>query len=192
MVVVQSPDEVLWRYLALRQKLGAPAARQVVVDRGLVFGDECDNCKAPSKEARLEEWDEKTRASRWMCTECDRPWPVDLKFLLRNEFQSSRRPSQGEELHALLATYSKILSRLLLREQRIYLLLYLYENVGGYEEVAKEANQRWPNFKPPYGNRGPKPNGWTKHTVNRVVVDARRRLNDELRVRHMKPRVLTP
>ncbi len=188
-LIVESPDDVLWRYLALRQKIGAPSARNAVVDKGLVFGDECVACGESLEVARVEERDEKTKASRWVCSVCDAVWPVDLKFLLRNEFDSSPRPGVGEELYALLGTYSTILSRLLLREQRIYLLLYLYENVGGYEEVARVANERWPRFRPPYGQRGPRPNGWTKWTVGRCVVDARRRINDELRTRSMKPRV---
>lgn len=185
-MVITSPDQLLWRYLELRQKLGAPAARQTVVDRGLVFGDRCSQCKAPEADARLEERDEKAEASRWICSKCQAVWPVDLAFLLRNEFQSTPKPDAAADLYSLLGTYSMILSALPLREQRVYLLLYLYENVGGYDQVAKEANRRWPRSSPPYGTRGPRPDGWTEWTVRRCVTDARRRINGELRARQLK------
>lgn len=175
--------------MQLRQRLGSPSARHPVVDQGIVFGDKCDRCKAT--ETCLEQLDERSGASRWVCGAegCGEPWPVDVKFLLRNEFQATRRPDASADLYADLGTYSQILGKLLLREQRIYLLLYLYEDVGGYEEVAFEANQRWPAFHPPMrGTRGPKAERWSRWTVNRVVVDARRRINDELRVRGLKPR----
>jgi hypothetical protein len=54
--------------------------------------------------------------------------------------------------------------------------------------VAQEANRRWPTFRPPYGSRGPRPAGWTKHSVSRVITDARRRINHELRTRGMRGR----
>lgn len=187
---VGSPDDVLWRYLALRERLSAPASRLTVVDQGLVFGDVCANkkCRASSDDARLEEQDARSGASRWMCNACGTVWPVDLAFLLRNEFQTTPRPDASADLYARLGDYARILTRLLLREQRIYLLLYLYEGVGGYEEVAKAANTRWPTFRPPYGNRGPRPSYWTKHSVSRVVTDARKRINGELRHSGMRPR----
>ncbi len=190
MPIVTNPDSVLWRYMQLRQRLGSPSARSPIVDRGLVFGDKCPECKA--KDSRLEQLDEKSGASRWVCGAegCGQPWPVDVAFLLRNEFSSSRRPDASSDLYADLGTYSKILDRLLLREKRIYLLLYLYEDVGGYEKVAFEANQRWPSFRPPYGTRGPKPARWSKWTVQRVITDGRRRIRDDLRARGLAPRVL--
>ena len=183
---IDSPDEVLWRYLELRQKLGSPAARNTVAERGLVFGDECAECEAPEKGARLEQHCEKTRASRWVCSACDAPWPVDVAFLLRNEFQSAPRPGVQMELYALLGTYSQILSGLPLREQRCYLLLYLYENVGDYLAVADEMRRRWPRSHPPNGRHGPSPGGWTEWAVRRTVTDARKRINADLRARGLK------
>ncbi len=190
MPVVTNPDSVLWRYLQLRQRLGSPSARNPVVDRGLVFGDHCLKCGARNEEARLEEIDQRSGASRWICgvEGCREPWPVDLGFLLRNDFQSTPRPDASADLYADLGTYALILGKLLLREQRIYLLLYQYEDLC-LESVADEANARWPTFHPPYGSRGPRPTRWSRWTVQRVVTDARRRLNDELRVRGLKPRV---
>ena len=115
--MISSPDQVLWLYLELRQKLGSPAARDTVAERGLVFGDFCGSkeCKAPKESARLEERDPKSGASRWICQECGAAWPVDLAFLLRNEFQSSPRGDAGAELYAQMATYGGMLSRLPLR-----------------------------------------------------------------------------
>lgn len=174
---IGSPDEVLWRYLELKEKLGAPAGRNAIAERGLVFGDRCGEC---GESMFHEEHSEKTKAVRYMCSKCNAPWPVDVAFLLRNEFQSSRRGDVAGDLYALMATYSSILSKLQLREKRVYLLLYLYENVGGYDLVAKEATKRWPRSVPPTGGRGPRANGWSEWSVRRVVTDARRRINDEL------------
>ncbi len=186
-MVVGSPDEVLWRYLALRERLGTPRTWRPVIDRGLVFGDSCLTCGASAKEARLEERDDRSGASRWVCAKdgCGAAWPVDLKFLLRYDPKSSPRPDGEVELFARLADLAKILDALLLREQRIYLLLYLYEGAGGFEEVARAANERWPTFRPPGGSRGPKPSTWSKHTVRQVVTAARSRINAELRQRGM-------
>lgn len=183
---IGSPDEVLWRYLELKRRLSAPASRQsLIADRGLVFGDKCKTCAG---ETFHEERSEKSLAIRYICSneECAKPWPVDLAFLLRNEFQSTRRSNGAAELFALMATYSQILKCLPLRDQRIYLLLYLYEGLGGYDQVAREATMRWPRSVPPWGGRGPRPTSWSAWGVRRVVHDARRRINDELRVRGIK------
>lgn len=180
---IGSPDEVLWRYLELKEKLGAPAGRNVIAERGLVFGDRCEQC---GESEFHEEHSEKTRAVRYMCSKCHAVWPVDIAFLLRNEFQSSRRGDVGGELFALMATYGSILASLPLREQRVYLLLYLYENVGAYDLVAREASKRWPRSIPPWGGRGPRPSQWSEWGVRRVIADARRRINGELRARGLK------
>ena len=185
---VKSPDEVLWRYLALRERIASASGRQPIAEKGLVFADKCPACGVLEADARMEEHDDRTGASRWVCIECEAAWPVEVAFLLRNEFQSSPKPDAAADLYAELATYHQILTKLLLREQRIYLLLYLYEDVGGYREVALEANRRWPTFRPPHGSRGPRPSIWSSWTVQRVVVDARRRLNDELRHRGLRGR----
>jgi hypothetical protein len=182
-VIIGSPDAVLWRYLELKEKLGAPAGRNAIAERGLVFGDRCASCAGT---VFHEEHSERTKAIRYVCSGCEASWPVDVAFLLRNEFQSSRHGDIGGDLRALMADYGAILSKLQLREKRIYLLLYLYENVGCYESVAKEATKRWPRSIPPWGGRGPRPGGWTEWGVRRVVTDARRAINDELQARGMK------
>jgi transposase-like protein len=187
-VFVKSPDDILWRYLSLRERIASASGRQPVAEKGLVFAEKCPGCKALDREARMEEQDKRTGASRWVCIECEAAWPVEVAFLLRNEFQSTPKVDAAADLYAELATYYQMLSKLLLREQRIYLLLYLYENVGGYREVALESNRRWPTFRPPHGSRGPRPATWSSWTVQRVIVDARRRLNDELRHRGLRGR----
>lgn len=186
-MVVRSPDEVFWRYLELRETLDSPTAREPVADQGLVFDEKCPHCGEPESDSRVEERDERSRASRWLCGGCGRPWPVELKSLLWCDFQSSKVGDPRGDLYADLGTYYQILSKLLLREQRIYLLLHLFEG-RSYEETALEANRRWPTFHPPHGQRGPRPNIWSRWTIQRTVVDSRRRVNDELRARHMAPR----
>lgn len=183
---IGSPDEVFWRYLELKQRLGAPASRSsLIADRGFVFGEKCGRCGGKSFH---EEHSAKSQAIRYACSDpdCGAAWPVDVAFLLRNEFQNTRRPDGAGDLFALMATYSQILRCLPLREQRVYLLLYLYEDLGGYDDVAREASRRWPRSIPPWGGRGPRPREWSSWGVRRVVNDARRRINDELRVRGIK------
>ena len=174
-----SPDRLFWEYLRLREKLHSPAVRNSVAGTGLVFGDYCKECRAPGHLARLEETCERTGASRYRCAKCQAIWPVDVAFLLRNEFQATPR-LQSADLYAKLGTYARILNRLTIRERRVYLLLFLYESVGGYEEVAKEMNRRFPRSAPPSGARGPKPGEWSVWAVRRTVNDARRRLRDAL------------
>lgn len=185
-VKIGSPDEVFWRYLELKRRLSAPASRQsLIAERGLVFGDKCRSCKGDTFH---EERSEKSPAIRYVCSndECGKAWPVDLAFLLRNEFQNTRRTDGVGDLFALMATYSQILNCLPLREQRIYLLLYLYEGLGGYDQVAVEATRRWPRSVPPWGGRGQRPTAWSAWGVRRAVTDARRRINEELRMRGIK------
>ena len=194
-MVVRSPDEVLWRWLELREQLANPSARITVAEKGLVFPEKCPVCKALGVDARREDYDDVRKVSRWLCAKCEETgrvtvWPVDVAFLLRNEFDHTPVPDGAAELYATMATYGKILSGLSLREQRIYLLLYLYENVGAYDQVAVEASRRWPRSRPPTGSRGHRPDRWSEWTVRRCIIDARRRINDELRVRGMKPRAL--
>lgn len=188
-LLISNPDSVLFRYLELRERLESASPREPVAERGLVFAEVCGNekCAAPSVDARVEEIDDRSKASRWICAECDKPWPVELKSLLWSDFQSSPVRDPTGDLRADLGTFYQILSRLLLREQRIYLLLVLFEG-RSYEEAATEANRRWTNFRPPHGQRGPRPARWSKWTIQRVVVDGRRRVNHELRARGFKPR----
>ena len=180
---------MLFRYLELRERLESASPRSPIADKGLVFEPICGNpnCKALDADARLEEIDERSKASRWLCVECGAAWPVELKWLLWNDFQSTPVRDPTGDLRADLGTYYQILSRLLLREQRIYLLLVLFER-RSYEDAAIEANRRWGNFRPPHGQRGPRPERWSKWTIQRVVMDGRRRVSHELRARGLKPR----
>ena len=192
-MVVRSPDEVLWRWLELREQLSSASARVTVAEKGLVFADKCPTCKATSDDARLEEYDDVRKVSRWVCYACGESgrvtvWPVDVAFLLRSEFDHTPVRDGAADLYATMATFGKILSVLTLREQRIYLLLYLYENIGAYDQVAVEAGRRWPRSRPPVGTRGSRPDRWSEWTVRRCINDARRRITDELRVRGLKGR----
>lgn len=170
-------DRIFWEYLRLREKLASPAPRQTVAETGLVFGQHCKECRAPVREACLEERCRKTGASRYRCTHCQAIWPVDVAFLLRNEFQDSRT-SNATDLYHRLALYSRLLNTLTVRERRVYLLLFLYEGLSSYEEVAKEMQRRFPRSLPPSGARGPRPAAWSEWAVRRTIHDARRRLRD--------------
>lgn len=163
------PDDVLERWLRLREELGSPRASSLVAEKGLLFSLVCTRCGADGSH-RAEEREKRTGASRWVCSHCSAPWNVAQGFLLQNEFDSHPRPGRLDARFAELGTYAKILSDLSQAQQRIYLLLYLHENVGSYQDAADEANRRWPNMRPRNTDR------WTEWTVRKIVADSRRRI----------------
>lgn len=184
-----SPDDVLWRFLRLRERLGAPRRAHRVIDRGLVFGDRCQDCGASAETAWFDEYirDPRTGVPGWryLCAECGQPWPVDVAFLLRNTIQSSGRSGGLDSQMNTLALYSSLLSVLDLRQQRVYLLLYLYENIGSYAAVADEMNKRFPRSSPPQSARGPRAGGWSEWSVRQTINGARQKLRGALIERHL-------
>lgn len=180
---LSEPDAAFWRYLELQRRLNAVVARPLVPTRTLRFSDRCPQCEAHGRSARLEEFDPETGASRWVCGECEGAWPVDVAFLLRptelrptGEDAGDRRAEQIRELGRLRT----ILGRLPRREQVIYLLLTLYEGRRDLSEVAEQMNSRFPQFAPPHGERGPRPDLWREWTARRVIASARQMVRREL------------
>ena len=183
------PDDVLWRYLSLREQLDSVPSRSMIVGKGLAFGERCKNCRAPETEARLERHDPESGASRWNCSDCGIAWPVNVAFLLRGGVQERRVSGHTDHL-AELADLSKILSKLDKREQIIFLLLYQYEGLRAYAGIADALRARYPALTVPPGARGPRARAWSEWTVRRVVQNARSKIQRELRAGGWLPEIL--
>jgi hypothetical protein len=156
------PDSVFWRWLELRCRLASAPGHRIVVDRGNWYAPECPAC---GKSRRIEAMDEVGR-SAWMCRDCGTPWPVDVGFLLANEYQRSLRGELAELPFVEMTTLESVLRDLSLWQQRIYLQLYLYEDVGSYADVAREAARRWPRVRRP----------WSEWRTGAIVRAARDRV----------------
>lgn len=177
----RSPDELLWRYLELGERLGSPAGQNLVAETGLVFAEACVRCGAsPDHRTAVQ----KGPATAYRCGVCQAVWPARIAFLLRNQvgsWRSGRR--SGGKLEAMmneLAGYGLVLSRLTMRERRVYLRLYVLEQRGCYAAVAVEANRRWPRMRPMRDGRvaGPR---WTEWHVRQVCDSARRTIGQAAR-----------
>lgn len=179
-----SPDDVLWRYLELRERLGSAPAHRLVAETGLLFDHRCPRCGAGSAARILVEkrLAHQVRGAAYRCTACQGSWPVHVGFLLRNEvggWRSLRRRGGLEAGLTELAGYGLALSRLSMRERRIYLELYVFGQRGCYAAVAYEANRRWPRMKPLRDGRTAGPR-WTEWHVRVVCESARRKISASL------------
>lgn len=173
--MIRQPDDVLGRYLELKALHGAPRSQDLVAERGLMFAERCRKCGRKGDDVRTEEREAKTGASSWRCAHCSAVWPVEVGFLLRNEYRGGPRRSHDAGLVELSAL-GKLLGRLSLQEKRVYLVLYLFEDVGGYAEVAAETARRWPRMKPKRVGNTAKPAVWSEWQVRQTVMAARRKL----------------
>ena len=173
------PDAVFWRWLELQQKLRSAGGADRVLDKGLVFAERCPSCKSGDREERL---NPKTGASAWFCGHCSAVWPVDIAHLLKHEIRRTRRPQQSQ-LHEEAAELSIVLAALTAREVRAYLLLYLYENVGGYDRVAEEMNKRFPRTVPP----GARSDRWSEWNARNTITVARSKIVNTLAGRDRGP-----
>ena len=169
------PDAVLERYLELRERLESAPSQALQTERGLLFANACRQCR--KTDTRTEHRSEKSPAVSWRCSHCSAVWPVEVGFLLRNEFRGGRRPEYDRGV-VEMAALGAMLGRLSLQEKRVYLVLNLYEDVGSYGDVAVEAARRWPRMKPEqHGNTARRPE-WSEWTVRRTCDSARRKLGD--------------
>lgn len=178
------PDEVPWRYLELRERLGSAPAHQLVSETGLLFDPRCPRCGAgPGARVLVEKrLAHQVRGAAYRCNNCQASWPVHLGFLLRNEvggWRSLRRRGGLEAALAELAGYGIALSRLSMRERRVYVALYVLEQRGCYAAVAHEANRRWPRMKPLRDGRTAG-SRWTEWHVRAVCDSARQKISASL------------
>lgn len=176
-LVIETPDDVLWRWLELRAELSSPPGCDLVADTGLGFADACPRCGlADSLTEHSKKGPGGKTATAYRCGACQAPWPVEIRFLLRNEFFSSPRPAAIEPQLIELGRLAAILSKLTMREQRVYLALYVFEGIRNLEELAKQAGERWPSMRPL--NSGRARGGWSEWAARKTVESARRKIRD--------------
>lgn len=109
------------------------------------------------------------------CTACARPWPFEVVPTL----ELQQRAPLDRRL-AELATLGAVLRACTSHQQRVYLQLYLEEQVGSFESVADEIPRRWPRLLPPWSGNGPRPTRWASWTVRTVVIAGRQRILDQM------------
>lgn len=171
-------DDFLWRWLELRESLESPAGADLVADTGLIFDTCCRKCSRPNT---CEQFERRVRGSEktvtsYRCSVCQAPWPVEIAFLLRNEFSKTPHPPGIERQLVELATYSRLFSRLSMREVRAYLILFLFDGIRDYRELAEAIRERWPTMRPMNGSRAV--GDWTEWTARKTVSSARHKLRD--------------
>lgn len=108
------------------------------------------------------------------CRRCLSPWLLELVTFIGGLAQAPRVAGLSD-----LVRLGAVLEQLSVPERRVYLQLYLLEQVGEYEAVAKAANSRWPLMHPPVrGLTGPRAREWSEWCVRRVIADARLRITN--------------
>ncbi len=149
MMFFSSPDQVVYRYLELLERLSSASGQNPVASSGYVFKARCSKPGCKNKERiELIQLDKEGRTIRtaWVCVKCGTPWSVEIGFLMKREVTGGRHTSI-EDLYSELGTLSKWIGLLGHWERRIYVQLYLCEQVGDYKDVAVTACKRWPRAK---------------------------------------------
>ncbi len=86
------------------------------------------------------------RSGDAVCSECKQAWPI--AFIFSNDVTLGSRVDRRDDDLSVFTTLTHIIGRLPLWELRLYVQLYLFESVGGYDEIAEEAQRRWKLSKP--------------------------------------------
>lgn len=160
-----SPDQVVYRYLELLERLGSARGQNPVAASGYVFSHRCQSRGCTSKSrVELIQLDKqgKTMRTAWVCERCGHPWKVEIGFLMKREVKGGRY-SSIEDLYAELGTLAKWIDNLGHWDRRIYVQLYLCEQIGDYKDVAMAARKRFPRAK----------RGWTPKRVRNIVQRSR-------------------
>jgi len=155
----------VYRYLELLERLGSARGQNPVASSGYVFKHRCERRGCGSKErVELIQLDKqgKTMRTAWVCVKCGTPWKVEIGFLMKREVKGGRHCSI-EDLYAELGTLGKWIGQLGHWERRIYVQLYLCEQVGDYNDVAKTARNRFPKAK----------RGWNSRRVRNIIQRSR-------------------
>ena len=159
------PDQVVYRYLELLERLGTARGQNPVAATGYVFSHRCVRKGCGSRErVELIQLDKQGRTLKtaWVCTKCGTPWKVENGFLMKREVKGGRH-SSIEDLYAELGTLGNWIGLLGHWDRRIYVGLYLCEQIGDYKDVALTANKRFPRAK----------RGWSAKRVRNIVQHSR-------------------
>jgi len=163
----KGPDQVVYRYLELSKRLGSARGQNPVAGSGYVFAVKCKRCGFKNREERISrDRQGRTAKAAWICSHCGDPWNVEIGFLMKHEIDGTPKGCI-EDLYAELSILSKWISQLGHWERRIYVELYLVDQIGDYRDVALEANKRYPRAK----------RGWTQDRVRKLVQRGRETLS---------------
>ena len=84
---IHSADALLRQYAEAKSLLSAPRAQNLIAHSGGIAAKSCADpkCSGAPRRIQLEGiW-------QWRCTGCRKPWPIEEKDLLRNEFKDTKR-----------------------------------------------------------------------------------------------------
>ncbi len=164
-------DDVLFEYLERIQRLGSAGSPRLIDDAGLSYAPSCA-CGSTDRffaSVNLDECGDQV-FERWVCSECHELWIFHQGEIAVHEIQV---PSTGGFVDTLgeierLGQALKLLTRW---QSRLYLQLYLWEDVRDRTEIARLANRRW---------RTGKVGRWTEWKVRQTIAGAQRRIFREL------------
>jgi len=157
------PDQVVYRYLELLERLGTARGQNPVAATGYVFRHRCKNCSGKERVELIQlDKEGKTMRTAWVCVKCGTPWRVEKGFLMKREVSGGKHGSI-EDLYSELGTLGKWIDLLGHWDRRIYIQLYLCEQIGDYKDVALTARKRFPRAK----------RGWTTKRVRNIVQRSR-------------------
>lgn len=180
-------DAFLFEWLELRETLQEASGGKLFTGKGMVYDAECPGCGAPEASHRTVATEKKKQkdqvgddreVTRPVCARCKREWPGDWAFqpLMRWKNKPERHTNGTEVQLVRLVTLENLLSRLDLRAQRLYLRLFLFEDLRNYTALAEEANRLWPRMRPQQGQTNRAPARWSEWTARQVVLKSRDKL----------------
>ena len=187
------PDDVVRRWITLRRELDASRGPAIhTAGMGVIPSPRCPHCGASATQYRVDvdanaaapilqgAQVSETDPPPWLayCAKCERPWLLQFVALPRTGGGTHGREDRLTEL----AILGRVLDgcRFNHRERRLYLELYLFLDLGCFERVADDANDRWPGMAPAYRGSGPHATRWTRATVRTLVIGSRTRILDRM------------
>jgi hypothetical protein len=161
-------DDVLFEFLERVQRIEAPTGGRLVDDAGLTYAAacECGGTERVFAAIKLREC-EGDVLERWICAECDQLWVFNRGEIAVHEVQVPR--AYGPE-HALgeIEELKAALELLSLWETRLYLQLFLWEDLHDRAEIAKIANRRWHCSR------------WSEWKVRQTISGAQKKIHRRL------------
>lgn len=165
-------DDVLFEYLERVQRLQAPSAGKMIDDSGLSYAPSCE-CGGRDRvfePINLEGAGDEV-FERWICAACDQLWVFARGEIAVREIQRPASTGAFEHEWDEAEKLAQALRLLGEWEARLYLQLYLWENMHDRTEIANQANRRWSTVR--YRR-------WTEWHVRQTISGAQRKIFEEL------------
>lgn len=156
-----SPDQLLYRYVEQRERLGSARALSITRAEGYKFDARCKDEENCSSQVYIEKLSSTGKSEGFVCFRCGEPWGVTEGRIMPAELDITPRPGQAEEQFAELATLERLLGKLTLWERRVW-AAYLLADLSEFD-IAEErgvlvkrrrvdsvvlyAQRRWPYAK---------------------------------------------